>query len=134
MNRSLLLGFISLFLLVSLAGYCVADKAPTYVIYVQGGESSITNGTNGAYVITVNDIVPYFHVTDGEKSVLLPIKSLRILTCPMSAALALSGTGNETTTLVQVANVSLSEGNKILTLQVNPLKFYEGEVFKSFVR
>ncbi len=132
MNHPLLLGFISILLLISLAGFCVADTAPSITAYVQGGESSITDGINGTYVITVKDVTPYFHISQGEKSSLIPVRSLRNPTYPMSAALVLSNTDNETNTLVQVVNVSLSDGNKILSLQVNPLEYYEGERFKSF--
>lgn len=132
MNHPLLLGFISILLLISLAGFCVADTAPSITAYVQGGESSIIDGINGTYVITVKDVTPYFHISQGEKSSLIPVRSLRNPTYPMSAALVLSNTDNETNTLVQVVNVSLSDGNKILSLQVNPLEYYEGERFKSF--
>ena len=132
MNRNIRLGVICSILLGSLAGFCVADEAPSYLVYVQGGESSITNGSDGAYVITVKDIIPYVHIADGEKSSLKLVERLTNLTYPMNAALVLSGADNETTVMVQVANVSLSDENKILTLQVDPLKYYEGERLNSF--
>jgi len=132
MNRYLSLGFICSLLLISLAGFCVAEEAPSYLIYVQGGESSITDGTDGAYEITVKNIVPYFYITNGEKSSLIPVVLLPNMTYPMNAALVFSGEGNETTFMVQVAYVSLSDGNKILTLQADHLEYYEGEMLKSF--
>lgn len=90
------------------------------------------DGSDGANVIMVKDIIPYVHIADGEKSSLIPIKKLTNLTYLLSAALFLSGEGNDTTMMVQVANVSLSDGNKILTLHANPLNYYEGELLKSF--
>lgn len=132
MNHSLLLEFVSILLLISLAGFCVADTAPSITAYFQGGESSITDGINGTYVITVKDVTPYFHISQGEKSSLIPVRSLTNPKYPMSAALVFSNTDNETNTLVQVVNVSLSDGNKILSLQVNPLEYYEDERLKSF--
>lgn len=132
MNHCLSLGFICSFLLISLAGFCIADEVPRYLVYVQGGESSITNGTDGAYEITMKDITPYFHITDEKKSNLVPIEVLSNLTYPMNAALVLSSVDNETTVLVQVANMSLSDGNKVLTFQTEPLEFYEGKLLKSF--
>lgn len=132
MYRSFSLGFTFLLLLVSFTGICVADEAPSYVAYIQGGESSITNGSDGTFAITVKDIVPYFHIAGGEKSRLIPVELLTNMTYPMNAALVLSGADNETTVMVQVANVSLTDRNNILTLQADPLEYYEGERLKSF--
>lgn len=132
MNHWLSLGFICSFLLISLAGFCVADEAPSFLVYVQGGECSITDGTDGVYEITVKDIIPYYHLTDEKKSSLVPIEALSNLTIPMSAALVLTSVDNETTVMVQVVNMSLSDENKVLILQADPLEFYEGERLTSF--
>ncbi len=40
MNHTILLGFICSLLLVSVAGVGMADEAPGYVVYVQGGRVS----------------------------------------------------------------------------------------------
>jgi hypothetical protein len=132
MNHFLSLGFISLFLLISLTGICIADEAPGYLVYIQGGETSIAKGSDGAYMITVKDIVPYFYITDGEQSRLLPVELLNRLTYPRNAALILSGADNETTVMVQVENMSQSDENRVLTLQAGPLEYYEGERLTSF--
>ena len=133
MTHSVLLGFICLLLLISLTGVSMAAESPGYALYVQGGVSSITNGTDGMTVITVMDVIPYFHITDGNKSLLLPIEGLTNITYPLDAAVVLSGTGNESTSLVKVSNLTLSDGNKSLILQVKPLEFYEGKLLNSFV-
>ena len=133
MTHSVLLGFICSLLLISLTGVSMAAESPGYALYVQGGVSSITNGTDGMTVITVMDVIPYFHITDGNKSLLLPIEELTNITYPLDAAVVLSGTGNESTSLVKVSNLTLSGGNKSLILQVKPLEFYEGTLLKSFV-
>ena len=132
MNRQFLRGLAYLFLLVSLAGVCIAEDIPGSVVYLQGGESSITNGSDGMPVVTVQDLVQYVHVTDGKKSILIPVQQLTNMTAPMNAALVLSGEDKESTFVVEVSNLSLSDGNNTLTLQVNPLEFYEGSVLKSF--
>jgi len=132
MNRSMVLGFISLFLLVFLAGFCIADDAPSYIAYIQGGESSIANGSDSAYVITMKDIIPYLHMSDGKESSLIPVTSLPYLKYPMDAALVFFNADNETTVMVQVVNVSLSDNNKVLTIQADPLESYDGEWLKSF--
>ncbi|MDD1727831.1 MAG: hypothetical protein LUQ50_02030 [Methanospirillum sp.] len=125
-------GVICSVLLVALAGFCIADEAPGYLVYVQGGEGSITNGSDGATVITVKDIVPYYHITDNEKSSLIPVERLANLPYPLSTALVFSGDDNETTFMVQVSQLSLSDGNTVLTLQVEPLPYYEGDRLASF--
>ncbi|WP_146199639.1 hypothetical protein ACKUB1_12790 [Methanospirillum stamsii] len=132
MNRYLSSGFICLFILVLLAGVCTADESPRYVIYVQGGESSIIHGSEGITDIIVKDIIPYAHFSDGKKSLLIPDKLLRYITCPVNAAVVFSGAGGESVSLIGISNLSLSYENKDLTLRVNPLGFYEGEALKSF--
>ena len=132
MNHSLSLGFISFVLLISLTGVCIADDAPGSLVYIQGGESSIVNGSDGVYVITVKDIVPYFHIADGEKSNLIPVERLNNSTSLLNAALVLSSTADETVVMVRVVNLLLSDGNKVLTLQVDPLGYYEGALLTSF--
>ena len=52
----------------------------------------------------------------------------------MNAALVFSGPDEESISLVQISNLSLSDGNKELTLQIAPLEFYEGEMLKEFAK
>ena len=132
MNYYLTFGFICSLLLVSLAGVTMATESPGYTLYIQGGESSITNGTDGMMLITVKDVVPYFHITDGNRSLLLPIEGLTNITYPLNTAAVFSGADGDYISLVEVSNLSLSEENKSLILQVKPLEFYEGTVLKSF--
>ena len=132
MNRRLLLGFIGSILLISLAGICVADDAPSYQVYIQGGESSITNGSDEAYIITVKDITPYFHIADNEESNLIPVERLNNQASSLNAALVLAGDSDESVFMVRVINMSLSDGNKILTLKVEPLEYYDGVLLNLF--
>ena len=132
MNRFLSVGFICSLLLVSLAGVCVADEAPSYLGYIQGGESSITNGSDGVTAIAVKDIVPYFNLADGEKNSLISVEFLTNLTYPMSAALILSDADNETIFMVQVVNMSMLDENNGIVFEVKPLLYYEGKHLKVF--
>lgn len=132
MNHYFSLGFIYLFILVSLTVFCVADEVTDNEVYVQGGESSITHGSDGIFVITVKNIVPYFRYSEGENSSMIPVNQLTDISYPVSGALVLSGKGNETTVMVQITNVSLPDGNKILVLRVNPLEYYDGELLHDF--
>lgn len=131
MNHNLVCRIIGSILLVFLIGFCVADDGPSYQVFIQGGESSIASGSNGAHIITVKDIVPYFYISDGEKDWLTPVDRLNNLTYPINAALVLSNE-NKRTIMVRIANLSLSDEDKILTLQVNPLSYYEGKYLQRF--
>jgi hypothetical protein len=132
MNHFLSFVFISSLLLVFFTGFCVADEAPGYQVFIQGDGCSISKGSNSPYVITVKDIVPYFHITDGGKDWLISAERLTNLTYPVNAALVLSAGDNETTMMVQVTNVSLPDRDKGLTIQADPLPYYDGGHLQSF--
>ena len=132
MNYCLTFGFICSLLLVSLAGVCMAAESPSYEAYIQGGESSMVNGTDGIMVVTVKELVPYFNIANGKKSLLLPVERLTNITYPVNAAIVFSGADNESTFRVEVSNLSLSERNKALIVQVKPLEFYEGSLLNNF--
>jgi len=133
MNRYLSSGFICSFILILLAGVCTADESPWHVLYIQGGESSIIHGSEGITDIIMKDIIPYAHFSDGKKSLLIPDTLVRYITSPVHAAVVFFGAGGESVSLIEISNLSLSHENKVLTLRVNPLEFYEGEALKSFV-
>ena len=132
MTRKIPFVFICLLLLVSLAGVSMADEAPSYVAYIQGGEAFITDGTDGMVEIIVKDVIPHFHVSEQEIGILVPVELLTNVTYPVNAAMVFSGIDDESTSIVEVSNLSLSDGNSVLTLQVRPLEFYEGERLKLF--
>lgn len=83
-------------------------------------------------MITVQDIIPYFHIGDDMKSNLSPVGILTNLTYPLNAAVVFSGADNESTSMVLVENLSFSDGNKDINLQVTPIKSYDGERLKDF--
>lgn len=110
----------------------MAADSPGLEAYIQGGESSIVNGTDGEKIITVNELVPYFHIANGKKDLLIPVERLTNITYPINAAIVISGDDNENTFMVEVSNLTLSERNKVLKVQVKPLEFYEGSVLNHF--
>lgn len=132
MNRYASLGFIFSLLLVLLAGICIADEVPGSVMYIQGKESSITEGSDGEMMVTVQDIVPYFHISVGDKNYLEPVSELSGIMYPLNAAIVFSGADDESVSLVEISNLSVSDENKSLMLLVKPLLFYEGSVLKTF--
>ncbi len=115
-----------------MAGVCMADDVPPYLVYIQGGQSTVTEGTDGSYEIEVNDIIPYFHISDGIQGSLIPVEYLSGLSYPLNGAIVFTGAKNESTSMISVSNLSLSDGTMVLTLHAEPLEFYEGSLLASF--
>ena len=134
MNKGMIAGIICVFLLLSLAGFSIADEAPGYTLYLQGGDSFITSDTDGVKVISIQDVVPYICVEFEKTKQLLPVDDAPIFPFPMNAVLVFSGTDGDSFSLVQVSNLSLSDENKVLTLQIKPRDFYEGELLKAIAK
>lgn len=134
MNNFLRYGLFCIFLLVFVSGVCIADEVPSHLIYLEGGTSTSTLDADGMSTITIQDVVPYAHVTYGEKSRLFPLQFLSKLPYPLSAAVVFSDTESESVSLVTISNLSLSDGNTNLTLQASPLKYYEGELLQDFAQ
>ncbi len=125
-------GFICLALVVSLAVVCPADSPPVSIIYVQGGESIITAEPNGTSMITIHDVIPYYCLQVDNMSNLIPIQNLVSYSGPMEAALVFTDEENERISMGSIDQVTLSDDNRVLILQVKPLEFYEGSGLKTF--
>lgn len=123
-------GILSFLVLVFCAGFCSAAESSSAVIYIQGSGSVISNGSNGM-IITVKDVVPYFHITDGVESKLIPVELVTENSYPLNAVIELFNTVNESKSIIQVSNLSFSDENMVLTLHIKPLDFYDGEMLKS---
>jgi hypothetical protein len=119
--------------MILFTGICMADEAPSSVVYVQGGESTFTNGSDGMYVLTVQDVIPYIHVTDGVRSHLEPVQLLPVFTYPINAALVLPDADGESVSLLMISNATILKDKKELTLKISPLQYYDGQMLKSFV-
>ncbi|MFH0966386.1 MAG: hypothetical protein V1862_01715 [Methanobacteriota archaeon] len=109
----------------------MAEEAPNSVVYIQGGKSIITDGADEMSKISIQDVVPFVHVAEGEKSRLFPAMLLSQLTYPLNAVIVCTSSDNESTSIVMISNLSLSDGNKVLTLDVNLLHYYEGGMLKN---
>lgn len=127
MTQNYSIGFLCVILIFCLTGVSMADETPSYLVYIQGGEASIADGTDGMMELTVRDVVSHFHLSEKEYGILIPIDTLTSLSYPLNAAVVFSDTLEESTSMVEISNLTISDGNKVLTLQVRPLEFYEGE-------
>lgn len=132
MNHSRFLGFTFSFLLISLAGFGIAEETPSKIIYIQGGVSSVTGSTNGTTEMTVKDVIPYFYIGSGDQSSLIQNNALTYITNPLSAVLVFSENDGVSTSFVKISNLSYSTEDKTLMLEVTSNPYYDGEILKSF--
>jgi len=54
----------------------MAEDSPSMVAYLQGGESTVTNTSEGVMVIHIPDTIPYFYVPTGNLSRLMPVNQI----------------------------------------------------------
>ena len=131
MDRFYLHVFTCILLVCSLAGVSIAAESPSYIFSLQGGQSTITNASDGM-MITVTAIDPNVTVSNGTVNKTTPVRYLAYLKSPFNAAVVFSGADSERTSMVAISNLSLSDDDTVLSLQVTPLKFYEGEGLKFY--
>ncbi len=79
-------------------------------------------------VISIENYAPYYNITEGNTTYSVPLEHLTTISWPLHAAILFTNDENKTVSLVTVANLSVSEEENILTLQVAPLPFYDGEL------
>ncbi|MBN1165525.1 MAG: hypothetical protein JXA44_00160 [Methanospirillaceae archaeon] len=128
MNRYRTCGLLTVILLFSLTGFCIADETPIFLAQIQGGESTVAGGTDEMMVISIENYAPYFNITEGNATYSVPLEQRTTISWPLHAAILFTNDEKDTASLVTVANLSVSEEENILTLQVAPLPFYEGEL------
>ena len=75
-----------------------------------------------------------FFTASGNQSMLLRVSVVPMLPLPINAALIFSETDGNPASLVKITNLSFSDDNKTLILQIKPLEFYEGEMLKAYAK
>lgn len=112
----------------------MAEESPMYVINIQGEKSSFINGTDGVFEIQGMDLVPEIAITDENQTRPMSAENLTNLTYPLIAAVVYSGSDNESTSLIEVSNLSFSAGYTNITLQGANLQYYDGVKLKEFAQ
>jgi len=129
MNRGMLLALLIICLgIVS----CTAEENTDFITYFQGGVSSLAEGTNGTMVLTIADVIPYYDMEVANRTILMPLTTDSAYQLPLNAALALNGADGEAVYLVKIKTWSFDSEKKALSLDVEPVEFYEGSVLKKF--
>jgi len=125
---------ISLLLILIIFGsFGIADETPTTLAYIQGGNVSIINDTNGQQEIVIEDVIPYLFHGTCEKGILVPIHLLTGYQRPFNAFLTFFTDKIIGGTMVKVEDLSIDETTKKLSLTTEPLEYYEGTLLKSYV-
>lgn len=132
MNSILPYGFVVFLLAGVISGISFADQPPSIIVQITGGESTIADDTDGTAIITIKDIDSTVNLSDGDKSSEKSLDFLTVLQYPMNAALELSTAENKSVSMVIIANTTISDDNKTVTLRVTPLPFYEGGALSEF--
>ncbi|PWR74920.1 hypothetical protein ACKUB1_17000 [Methanospirillum stamsii] len=134
MNRKHLTGLIILILLFSLTGICFAADSPEYLAYLKGGESTIVNDTEDMMIITINNPDPLVNITKEDNTTQVPVGFMVYTYLPINAVAIFNGPETKSASIVKIENQSISNNNEILTLQVKPLDYYDGELLSSFAQ
>lgn len=132
MSEYWLKGLFGLFLLISLVYFSGAAEPTGYLVYVQGGESNIVEGTDGMYEITVQDIIPFCTIIDEDEHFLAGTKHLVNESFPMDAALIMRGSDGKVASMVEIVNLSIDTKVNTITFRAHPLEYYSGELLKPF--
>lgn len=118
--------------LVSLAGIGSAAESFSSLAFLQAGESTITNGTDDMMVITVHAVDPQMNVTRNGNITQVPPQFLQYTNRPSNAVLVFPHEEMTSVSIVSIANLSFSDDNTTLTLQVQPLDYYDGGILSSY--
>jgi hypothetical protein len=133
MNLDINRGMLLVLLIICLGiGSCTAEENTDYITYVQGGVSSLAEGTNGTMVLTIADVIPYYNLEVVNRNFLMPLTTDSIYQLPLNAALVLNGADGEAVYLVKIKTWSFDSDKTVLALDVEPVEFYEGAVLKKF--
>jgi len=126
-------GFILLFLIIGLCiGACSAEENTGYLMYLQGGSSMLSLGTNDTFTLTINDVIPYYEIQVVDRTLLMPMEETSLYELPLNAALVLNKADGESVYLVKTESWLFDEGKTTLTFEIKPIEFYEGKGLKKF--
>jgi hypothetical protein len=125
----LILLIMTLFLVCTAAG----DNEPVMMVTLTANSSVITHDENDTYVITLNDVNSNATMSDENQTNWIIPLTVAIPNETSSAAVVLSGIdGNESTFMGRVSFVKYSADLKSLSMNLTPLKYYDGTILHNF--
>lgn len=133
MNLLQKLGLTLTFLIICLGiGVCCAEENPGSLMYLQGGSSTLSVGSNETMTLTISDVIPYYDINVENRSYLMPMEEKSLYLLPLTTALVLNGPDGELVYFVTIESWSFDTEKTNLTLEIKPLEYYEGKELKRF--
>lgn len=108
------------------------EDTPVSLVSVSGNESVLSSGINGTYQCIVSTVYPNATITTSNNTY-SEIVGKVLPKEPCNAAISLTGTdGNKSVFLVKVNDSQYFPENQTLSLNISPLKFYDGTLLQEF--
>jgi len=127
-------GLIVLGLLLSLTGICCAADSPEYLAYLHGEESTIVNTTEDMMTITVSNPDTFVNITKDGNTTSTPVSFLTYFSPPIDAVAVFNDKDSKSASIVKIQNLTYSEDKRYLTLQVQPLDYYDRTLLSPYAQ
>ena len=126
-------GFFLVILIIGIGiGICTAEENAGYVMYLQGGVSTLSEGSHGNMTLTIKDVIPFEVLEVCNRTIIEPMGTDSLYVLPLNAALVLNGKDGESVYLVKTVSWAYNADEKNLTLEIVPLEYYEGGKLTAF--
>ncbi len=128
-----ILTFLLLIMVSFLVCMVAGENGPVKVVTVTANSSAITQNENDTYVITLDEVNANATMSDNNQTLwTIPLQA-GIPNETSNAAIVLSGIdGNESTCMGRVSFEKYSTDQKSLSLNLTPLKYYDGTLLQRF--
>ncbi len=134
MNRFQANGLIVLVLLLSLTGICCATDSPGSLIYLHGEGSTVVNATEDMMTITVSHPDNFVNITKNGNNTSVPVGFLTYLSTPIDAVVVFHDKDSKSASIVKIENLTFSDDKRYLTLQVDPLDYYDKTLLSPYAQ
>lgn len=120
--------------LLLLAGICSASESCDNLAFLSGGDSTIVNNSYDLMTITIHNPDPYLNITNNTSTSQSPVDSLINVSFPMNAIAMFTGSDADSTSIIKIENLFISDDKTSLILQVRPLDYYDGEGLEPYAQ
>nr|WP_319537809.1 hypothetical protein [uncultured Methanospirillum sp.] len=127
-------GLIVLVLLLSLTGICCAADSPEYLGYLHGEGSVIVNTTEDMMTITVSNPDTVVNITKDGNTTSFPVSYLTNMSTPIDAVVVFNDKDSRSSSIVKIENLTFSDDKRSLTLQVQPLDYYDRTLLSPYAQ
>jgi hypothetical protein len=133
MKRYQYTGLIAFVLLLSFIGICCAADTPGSLAYLHGG-SAVVNTTENVMTITVSNPDNFVNITKDGNTTSIPVIFLTYVSVPIDAVVVFNDKDTKVASIVKIENLTFSDDKRYLTLQVDPLDYYDRTLLSPFAQ